>query len=93
MSGVSDGGVEEPRRTHSGLLLWAVIVYVVAGTRRAAPLDDQTPLDDKTPLDDQTPLDPRRRALAWTSFALLAFILLPFPHALSRGLGLHCPYL
>jgi membrane-associated protease RseP (regulator of RpoE activity) len=65
----------------SGLLLWAVIVYVVAGTRGAAPLDDQTPLD------------PRRRALAWASFAILALILLPFPHALSRGLGLHCPYL
>jgi membrane-associated protease RseP (regulator of RpoE activity) len=65
----------------SGFLLWAMIVYVLAGMRGAVPLDDETPLDRA------------RRALAWVSFALLALILLPFPHALSRGFGLHCPYL
>jgi hypothetical protein len=34
-----------------------------------------------------------RESLAWASFAILALILLPFPHALSRGFALHCPYL
>ncbi|HSB20595.1 MAG TPA: site-2 protease family protein [Anaeromyxobacteraceae bacterium] len=65
----------------SGLLLWALLVYLVAGRRGEPPQDDLTPLDGK------------RRVLAWASFALLALILLPLPHALSPALGLHCPYL
>lgn len=65
----------------SGLLLWAVLVYAIAGKRGEPPQDDLTPLDG------------RRRALAWAVFAILALILLPLPHALSPALGLHCPYL
>lgn len=64
----------------SGLLFWALFVYLVGGTRGAEPRDDATPLDG------------RRRALAWAAFALLAVILLPLPHALAPGLGVHCPY-
>jgi hypothetical protein len=45
------------------------------------------------PMEDVTVLDGRRRAVAWGSFALLALILLPLPHAISPEIGLHCPYL
>jgi membrane-associated protease RseP (regulator of RpoE activity) len=64
----------------SGLLFWALVVFFIAG-RPGMP-----------PMEDVTPLDPRRRALAWSSFALLALILLPLPHAISPEIGLHCPY-
>ena len=64
----------------SGLLFWALLVFMIGGTRGAEPQDDTTPLDG------------RRRALAWGTFALLALILVPFPHVLAPGLGLHCPY-
>ena len=64
----------------SGLLFWALVVFFIAGTPGMPPMEDVTPID------------PRRRALAWFSFALLALILLPFPHALSPEIGLHCPY-
>jgi membrane-associated protease RseP (regulator of RpoE activity) len=65
----------------SGLLFWALVVFFIAGTPGMPPMEDVTPIDT------------RRRALAWFSFALLALILLPFPHALSPEIGLHCPYL
>lgn len=64
----------------TGLLFWAVFVYLVGGTRGAAPSDDATPLDGW------------RRALAWGAYALLAFILVPLPHVLAPALGVHCPY-
>lgn len=64
-----------------GLMLWASLVWFIAGTR------------DVPPLDDVTPLDPRRRALGWFAFVLLAAILIPVPHALSASFGIHCPYL
>ena len=64
----------------SGLLFWALIVFFIAG-RPGMP-----------PMDDVTQLDARRRAVAWGSFALLALILLPIPHAISPAIGLHCPY-
>ena len=64
----------------SGLLFWALVVFFIAGAPGIPPMEDVTPID------------PRRRALAWFSFALLALILLPFPHALSPDIGLHCPY-
>lgn len=64
----------------SGLLFWAFLVFFIAGTPGMPPMEDVTPIDA------------RRRALAWSSFALLALILLPFPHALSPEIGLHCPY-
>lgn len=65
----------------SGLLFWALLVFFIAGAPGMPPMEDVTPIDT------------RRRALAWFSFALLALILLPFPHALSPSIGLHCPYL
>lgn len=65
----------------SGFLLWALIVFFVAG-RTGIP-----------PVDALTPLDGRRRLLGWVSFAILASILVPLPHALFGAVGLHCPYL
>lgn len=65
----------------SGLLFWALIVFFIAGTAGMPPMEDVTPLGV------------RRRAVAWSAFALLALILLPVPHALSPQIGLHCPYL
>jgi len=64
----------------SGLLFWALVVFFIAG-RPGMP-----------PMEDVTVLDGRRRAVAWGSFALLALILLPLPHALSPEIGFHCPY-
>jgi len=65
----------------SGLLFWALVVFFIAGAPGLPPMEDVTVLDG------------RRRALAWGAFVLLALILLPFPHALSAELGLHCPYI
>jgi hypothetical protein len=64
----------------SGLLFWALLVFFIAGTPGMPPMEAVTPLDR------------RRQALAWFSFALLALILLPFPHALLPEIGLRCPY-
>ena len=65
----------------SGLLLWVLLVWFVAG-RSGLP-----------PADDLTPVEGRRRALGWCTLVLPVLTLLPFPHALSPYLGLHCPYL
>ena len=64
-----------------GLMMWAWIVWFIAGTR------------DAPPLNDVTPLDPGRRALGWFAFLLLAAIMIPVPHALYPSFGIHCPYL
>jgi membrane-associated protease RseP (regulator of RpoE activity) len=64
-----------------GLMLWAWIVWFIAGTR------------DVPPIDDVTPLSRRRRLLGWFTFILLAAILLPVPHVLYASFGMHCPYL
>lgn len=64
-----------------GLMMWAWIVWFIAGTRDAPPLDDVTPLSK------------HRRALGWFAFGLLGAILIPVPHALSASFGIHCPYL
>ena len=64
-----------------GLMMWALIVWFIAGTR------------DAPPLNDVTPLDPGRRALGWFAFLLLAAIMIPVPHALYPSFGIHCPYL
>lgn len=64
-----------------GLMMWAWIVWFIAGTR------------DVPPLDDLTPLDRSRRLLGWFSFLILAAILVPVPHALYPSFGIHCPYL
>ena len=64
-----------------GLMMWALIVWFIAGTR------------DVPPLNDVTPLNPARRALGWLAFLLLAGILIPVPHALYPSFGIHSPYL
>ncbi|MBX9584617.1 MAG: site-2 protease family protein [Gemmataceae bacterium] len=62
-----------------GLLMWAIIVFFVAG--------DPTP-----PLNDVTPVTPGRRLLGYATFALMLLILVPLPHALWPAAGIHCPY-
>lgn len=62
------------------LMMWAIIVFFIAG--RGTP-----------PLNDVTPLTPGRRWLGYTTFAILASILVPLPHAPWSAVGFHCPYL
>ena len=64
-----------------GLMMWAVIVWFIAGTR------------DVPPLNDITPVNAARRTLGWLAFLLLAAIIIPVPHALYPSFGIHCPYL
>ena len=64
----------------SGLLMWAFIVYFIAG-RKGIP-----------PLNDITRLDAGRSAIGAFSFLLLLAILIPVPHAFYQSLGIHCPY-
>jgi membrane-associated protease RseP (regulator of RpoE activity) len=63
-----------------GLMMWAIIVFFIAG-RGAAPMDDITPVTSG------------RRSLGYVTFAILALILIPFPHSLWQAAGIHCPYL
>ena len=63
-----------------GLMMWAIIVFFIAG-RGASPMDDITPVT------------PGRRWLGYVTFAILALILIPFPHSLWQVAGIHCPYL
>jgi Zn-dependent protease len=63
-----------------GLMMWAFIVYFIAGTRDAPPANDITPVDRP------------RQALGYFAFALLALILVPVPHSLYGTFGIHCPY-
>jgi membrane-associated protease RseP (regulator of RpoE activity) len=64
-----------------GLMMWAFIVWFIAGDRDAPPLNDVTPLNTG------------RRLLGWLVFVILAAILIPVPHALYPTFGIHCPYL
>lgn len=63
-----------------GLMMWAFVVFFIAGTR------------DTPAANDLTPLDPSRQALGYFAFALLALILIPVPHSLYETFGIHCPY-
>jgi Zn-dependent protease len=63
-----------------GLMMWAFIVFFIAGTR------------DVPSANDLTPLDPSRQALGYFAFLLLALILVPVPHSLYGTFGIHCPY-
>lgn len=65
----------------SGLLVWAFIVYFIAG-RKGMP-----------PLNNVSRLTPGRQAVGWFAYAILVAILLPVPHAFFEQLGIHCPYL
>ncbi len=64
----------------SGFLMWAIIVFFIAGTKSAPPLNDVSPLDS------------RRVATGAFTFILLFLILMPVPHAFYQSLGIHCPY-
>ena len=63
-----------------GLMMWAILVFFMAG--RPTP-----------PLNDVTDLNPVRKGLGYVSFAILAAILFPLPHAIWSSVGIHCPYL
>ena len=63
-----------------GLMMWAFIVFFIAGTR------------DTPAANDVTPLDLSRQALGYFAFLLLALILVPVPHSLYGTFGIHCPY-
>jgi len=63
-----------------GLMMWAFIVFFIAGTRDAPPANDLTPLNVS------------RQAIGYFAFALLALILIPVPHTLYGTFGIHCPY-
>lgn len=65
----------------SGLLMWAFIVYFIAG-RKGLP-----------PLNDLTPLQTSRLALGWLAMIILAAILIPVPHSVFESMGIRCPYL
>lgn len=64
-----------------GLIMWAFIVYFIAGTRDAPAANDVTPVDFP------------RRLMAYLLFVILLFIIVPVPHALFEAFGLHSPYL
>ena len=64
-----------------GLMMWALVVWFIAGDRDAPPLNDVTPLNTG------------RRVLGWLVFVILAAILIPVPHALYPTFGIHCPCL
>ena len=64
----------------SGLLTWAIIVFFIAGTKSASPLNDVSKLD------------PNRVAIGAFAFILLFLILIPVPHSFYQSLGIHCPY-
>lgn len=63
-----------------GLLLWAIIVFFIAG--RGTP-----------PLNDITPISTGRRWIGYATFLILALILIPLPHAFWQAAEIYCPYL
>jgi len=64
----------------SGLLIWAIIVFFIAGIKSPPPENDFSKLDS------------RRVALGAFAFVLLFLMLTPVPHAFYRTLGIFCPY-
>ncbi|MGH7231925.1 MAG: site-2 protease family protein, partial [Nitrospiraceae bacterium] len=62
-----------------GLLMWALIVFFIAG--RGTP-----------PLNDLVPISAGRKWLGYATFAVLVLILVPLPHALWSEAGIYCPY-
>ena len=64
----------------SGLLIWAIIVFFIAGIKSPLPLNDFSKLDS------------RRVALGAFAFVLLFLMLTPVPHAFYNALGIFCPY-
>ncbi len=64
-----------------GLMIWAFIVFFIAGTRDAPTANDVTPVSLP------------RRLLGYFAFLLLLAILVPVPHALHDVVGIHSPYM
>ncbi len=64
----------------SGFLVWAIIVFFIAGSKSAPPLNDVSPLDK------------RRVVIGAIAMILLFLILIPVPHAFYQSMGIHCPY-
>jgi membrane-associated protease RseP (regulator of RpoE activity) len=64
-----------------GLMMWAFIVFFIAGTHDAPAANDVTPVGFA------------REALGYFSFLLLLLIIVPVPHALYETIGIHSPYL
>jgi len=64
-----------------GLMMWAIIVFFIAGTR------------DTPTADDVTPVDFTRRALGYLTLLILLLIIVPVPRALYEVIGIHSPYL
>ncbi len=65
----------------SGLLMWALIAFFLAGSKGIASRNDLVPLGFS------------RFALGVVAFVILFLILSPVPHAFYRSMGIHCPYL
>ena len=65
----------------SGLLFWALLIFLVAGT------------SDVPPRNDVSTVGRGRVVLGAAAFVLLLLILIPVPHALYATFGIHCPYL
>jgi Zn-dependent protease len=63
-----------------GLMMWALIVFLIAG--RGTP-----------PLNDLTPLDTGRTVLGYIAMLILLLILAPMPHSLWDSVNDVCPYL
>jgi membrane-associated protease RseP (regulator of RpoE activity) len=64
-----------------GLMIWAFVVFFIAGTR------------DAPAANDLTPVGPPRQALGYFTFLLLLLIIVPVPHSLYEAISVHCPYL
>lgn len=65
----------------SGLLIWALIAFFLAGSKGIASQNDLVPLGAG------------RYSLGVASLVILFLILIPVPHAFYESLGIHCPYL
>jgi membrane-associated protease RseP (regulator of RpoE activity) len=63
-----------------GLMMWALIVFLIAG--RGTP-----------PLNDLTTLDAGRLAVGYVAMMILILILAPMPHSLWDSVNDVCPYL
>lgn len=64
-----------------GLMLWAFIVFFIAGTH------------DSPAANDVTPIGLPRKALGYFTFLILLLIIIPVPHALYEVITIHTPYL
>ena len=64
-----------------GLMLWASIVFFIAGTRDAPAANDLTPVGSP------------RKALGYFTFLLLLLIIVPVPQSLFEAISVYCRHL